>query len=614
MHSEKNCSPKTSGLPFPHWCLAVLPVFFLQPIITLTAASNCDAQAEALLKQMSLDEKIGQMTQVDMNAMKDKADIQKYFIGSMLSGGDSDPADITAQGWRKACEEFQSFALQTRLKIPLIYGIDAVHGHNNVDGAVIFPHDIGLGATRNPSLVQKAARVTAEEIAGTGIHWAFAPCIAVAQNERWGRTYESFSESPDLVSLLGAAAVHGFQSKLPQGNYVLACAKHFLGDGGTKDGIDQGNTVCDEATLRRLYLAPYAAAIKAGAGSIMVSYSSWNGEKMHGNKRLLTDILKGELGFEGFLVSDWAAIDQLPGDYKAAIEKSVNAGLDMAMIPNGPGQKNSYLDYITMLKQLVAEGRVPQSRIDDAARRVLRVKFQMGLFEHPLADAGLTVQVGSAAHRKVARQCVRESLVLLKNGRHALPLSKKVKHLVVVGKAADDLGMQCGGWTITWQGKTGKVTSGGTTLLTGIRQTVSGSTQVTYSPDGTDCSGADSIIVVVGEQPYAEMKGDRADLNLASEDAALVAKVRQNGAPVITVLLSGRPMVLGPTLENSDAFVAAWLPGTEGQGVADILFGDAKPVGKLPRTWPRSNEQLGLTKADAAAANARFQFGYGLTY
>lgn len=576
-------------------------------------SSKCDLQADRLLSQMTLEEKIGQMTQVDMNAMKDKAHIAKYFIGSMLSGGDSDPADITATGWRKACDEFQSWALKTRLKIPLIYGIDCVHGHNNVDGAVIFPHNIGLGATRNAQLVQKAGRITAQEVAGTGIHWAFAPCVAVAQNERWGRTYESYSESPDVVSLLGAAAVRGFQSRL-KNNFVVACTKHYAGDGGTKDGIDQGNTVCDEATFRRIHLAPYLPAVKAGACSIMVSYSSWNGEKMHGNKHLLTDVLKKELGFQGFLVSDWAAIDQLSPDYKTAIEKSVNSGLDMAMIPNGPGQKNNYVDFVSGLKQLVAEGRVPQSRIDDAARRILRAKFQMGLFERPYANPELTAQVGSPAHRQVARECVRESLVLLKNDNHALPLSKKVKRLVVAGKAADDLGIQCGGWTITWQGKTGQVTSGGTTILAGLRQVAPRGTEISFSPDGTNLGGAEAVIVVVGEQPYAEMKGDRADLSLQAEDAALIARARQSGAPVITVLLSGRPLVLGQALEDSTAFVAAWLPGTEGAGVADVLFGAARPKGKLPRTWPRSNDQLGMTKADPSAANAQFQFGYGLSY
>jgi beta-glucosidase len=462
-----------------------------------------------------------------------------------------------------------------------------------VDGAVIFPHNIGLGATRNPALVEQAEHITALEVAGTGIRWAFGPCIAVAQNERWGRTYESFGNSPDLVSELGAAAVRGFQGKkLSDPTSVLACAKHFIGDGGTKDGVDQGNDVCDEATIRKLYLPPYQAAIKAGVGSIMVSYSSWNGKKMHANKYLLTDVLKGELGFQGFLVSDWAAIDQISPDYKNDVETSINAGLDMIMIPNGPGQHNNFVEFIQDLKQLVAEKKVPMARIDDAVRRILRVKFEMGLFENPYTDPSLTAAIGSAEHRAVARECVRQSLVQLKNNNHTLPLAKNIKHLAVVGVAADDIGIQCGGWTITWQGQSGNILHGGTTILTAIRNTVAAGTQVSFSPDGSDLKGADAAVVVVGELPYAEMKGDRSDLRLAATDVALVEKAKAAGIPVVTVLLSGRPLILGNALDTSDAFLAAWLPGTEGQGVADVLFGDYKPTGKLPRQWPRDNDGL----------------------
>jgi beta-glucosidase len=578
------------------------------------AASKHARQVDTLLSQMTLDEKIGQMVQADMNAVKDKADIAKYAFGSMLSGGDSDPKENTPQAWATAVKEFQSWALKSRLKIPLVYGVDAVHGHNNVDGAVVFPQNIGLGATRNARLVRTAGQVTAEEIAGTSIHWAFAPCVAVAQNERWGRTYESFSEDPDLAGLLGAAAVRGLEAGLPHGFHVLSCPKHFLGDGGTKDGIDQGNMVCDEATLRRLHLASYVPSIKAGAGSIMVSYSSWNGVKMHGNKRLLTDVLKKELGFQGFIVSDWAAIDQLSPNYKKAIEQSVNAGLDMAMIPNGPGQKNNYVEFIQYLKELVAENRVSPERIDDAVGRILRAKYAMGLFENPYGSPDLINAVGSAGHRKVARECVRQSLVLLKNDKRALPFSKKLQHLVVAGKAADDLGMQCGGWTVTWQGKSGAVMKGGTTILAGVREIAPRDLQVTYSAEGSNLGGADAVLVVVGEQPYAEMKGDRADLSLSVEDAALIEKCKQAGKPVVTVLLSGRPLVLGDSLDKTDALVAAWLPGTEGGGVADVLFGKAKPVGKLPRTWPRDNTQLGLTRSNPESENALFQYGFGMRY
>ncbi|PWU14045.1 MAG: beta-glucosidase [Verrucomicrobia bacterium] len=560
---------------------------------------------------MTLDEKIGQMVQVDSNALKDKADVKKFFLGSVLSGGGSDPPDNYPATWKKFADEFQSQALQTRLKIPLLYGIDAVHGHNNILGAVIFPHHIGMGATQDAALVERAERVTAEEVMGTGIRWAFAPCIAVARDARWGRSYESYGSSPDLVAELGAAAVRGLQGESLDKNSVLACAKHFAGDGGTLHGKDQGDTVCDEPTLRKMFVAPYDAAITAGVGSIMVSFNSWNGHKMHGNKHLLTEVLKGELRFQGFLVSDWAAIDQLGPDYKSDVEQSINAGLDMVMIPNGPGEKNNYAQFIAHLKVLVAEGKVSPARVDDAVRRILRVKFRMGLFQNPWTDAALTAKIGSPEHREVARECVRESLVLLKNSGRLLPLKKDVKRIAVVGRAADDLGMQCGGWTIDWQGKLGNVTPGGTTLLAALKKSVSPETEVTYSADGKDLKSAEVVIVVVGEKPYAETQGDRSNLDLSTDDARLIARARASAKRVVTVLYSGRPLVLGTALEQSDAFIAAWLPGTEGLGVADVLFGDCAPRGKLPRPWPASNGDLCV---DHSSSKPQFAAGFGLTY
>lgn len=577
----------------------------------LTSYASPDSDADALLAKMTLDEKIGQMTQVDSGALKDHADVQKYFLGSVLSGGSSDPADNRPETWLQSVTEFRAEALKTRLKIPLLYGIDAVHGHNNVLGAVILPHDVGLGATHNPAIVEKAERVAAEEVAGTGIQWAFAPCVAVSRDIRWGRSYESFSQSPDLVSDLGVAAVRGFQGDSLGKNSVLACVKHFVGDGGTEHGKDQGNTVCDEATLRSIYLAPYAAAIKAGAQSIMVSFSSWNGQKMHGNKFLLTHVLKEEMGFRGFLVSDWAAIDQLSPNYKEDIATSINAGLDMAMVPFGPGEKNNYREFIADLKDLVATGKVSQARVDDAVRRILRVKFEMGLFDAPATDPALTAAIGSPAHREIARECVGESLVLLKNSNRVLPLSKSLQRIAVIGKAADDLGTQCGGWTIDWQGRTGNVTTGGTTLLAAIKKTVSAGTQVVYSPDGSNLQSPDVTIVVVGEPPYAEGKGDRQDLSLAAGDLALIDRAKAAGAPVVTVLYSGRPLVLGKALDETDAFIAAWLPGTEGEGMTDVIFGDRPPSGKLPRIWPASNAQLCV---DHVTGSPLFPMGFGLTY
>jgi beta-glucosidase len=333
--------------------------------------------------------------------------------------------------------------------------------------------------------------------------------------------------------------------------------------------------------------------------------------KMHGNRYLLTDVLKGELGFKGFLISDWAAIDQLSPDYKSDVAASINAGLDMIMVPNGPGEKNNYVEFIHDLGELVREGKVPQARIDDAVARILRVKFQMGLFDRSGTDPALTAAIGSAEHREVARECVRQSLVLLKNARQALPLSKNLKHLHVMGEAADDIGLQCGGWTISWQGQAGPIIHGGTTILAAIRKTVVAGAEVTFSATGEVVPGADAVLVVVGETPYAEKKGDRRDLRLAAKDIALIAKAKASGAPVITVLVSGRPLILDEALGMSDALVAAWLPGTEGQGVADVLFGDYKPTGKLPRTWPRNNEQL---SADHVKGSPLFSCGFGLTY
>ncbi len=597
---------------------AIVMIFMLT--VTLNIAQSQKEKAvqkkvNDLISRMTLEEKIGQMTQVDYDAIKANIkDIGKYFIGSILCGGNSEPDDITPAGWANLYDKFQNVALKTRLRIPIIWGIDAVHGHNNVDGATIFPHNIGLGASRNPKLVEQVAAVTSAEMRGTGVQWDFAPCVAVSRNEKWGRSYESYSENPELVKILGAAFVKGMQGNdLSDKTSSLACVKHFLGDGGTTNGKDQGNTEVDEATLRKIHLPGYISAIKAGAKSIMPSYSSWNGVKMHGNKYLLTDVLKGELGFKGFLVSDWAAIDQLDKDYKTAIEKSINAGLDMAMIPNGQGQKNNYIEFITLLKELVNEGKVPVPRIDDAVRRILTVKFETGVFDNPLTEKSLTPLVGSKANREIARDAVRQSLVLLKNENNLLPLSKNLKRIHVTGKSADDIGNQCGGWTISWQGKSGNVISGGTTILQAIKNTVSNSTQVTTSKDGSGAEGADVCIVAVGELPYAEMIGDRQDLTLSKEDADAIQKAKSSGVPVVVLLLSGRAMIIEPELNKSNAFIACWLPGTEGQGVADVLFGDFKPVGKLPISWPKNMNQIPINIGDANY-DPLFPYGFGLTY
>ncbi len=592
--------------------MTLLPVRAQTTPVYLDPSQPVDARVSDLLSQMTLDEKIGQMVQADLDCVTNLADIQTYGFGSMLSGGNSKPVgENNPTNWLNTVNTLQTWALKSRLKIPIIYGIDAVHGHNDVVGATLFPHHIGMGATDNPQLVEQAEQVTALEVAGTGIRWVFAPCIAVVQDERWGRTYESYGQDPALVSRLGAASIKGFQGAALSTNCysVLACAKHFIGDGGTQDGHDQGNAVCDEATLRKLFLPPYQAAIQAGVGSIMASYSSWNGLKMHANKYLLTDVLKHELGFKGFLVSDWAAIDEISPNYKTDVEKSINAGVDMVMIPYGPGASNNYVEFIDDLKGLVGEGKISQERIDDAVSRILRIKFQMGLFENPWTDPALTAQIGSPEHRAVARACVQQSLVLLKNKHHALPLAKNLKHIVVVGEAANDLAVQCGGWTVSWQG-TGKLTRG-TTVLQAIRDIVSSDTEVTFSPDGSDIQNPDAVVVVIGEPPYAEGLGDRTNLDLSADETALIAKAKASKAPVATILFSGRPLILGKGLRDSDAFVAAWLPGTEGEGIADVLFGDVKPSGKLPREWPRNDRQFA---ADTMHGRPLFPLGYGLTY
>ncbi len=567
-----------------------------------------DDPVRKLVSTLTLDEKIGQMTQADQMFLKSIDDIEKYHLGSLLSGGDSDPkSGNDLQSWTSLYDRYQTRALATKRHIPLLYGVDAVHGHNNVLGATIFPQNIGLGCARNPKLVEQIGRITAEEVRATGINWAFAPCIAVPQDIRWGRTYEGFSESPNVVKILGEAAVRGLQwGGLSNPKAVLACAKHFAGDGGTawgtgqlkKDGtrfpLDQGDTQVDEPTFRRIHLAGYPPAIRAGVGSIMPSYSSWNGVKVSASKRLMTDVLKQELGFEGFLISDYAALNQLPGTYKQQIEASINAGMDMVMVPE------HYQDFFEKLKENVEEGKIAMSRIDDAVTRILRVKHAMGMLDpnrSQLADRSLQKSFGSTEHRGVARDAVRQSLVLLKNDNKTLPLAKTLPRIHVAGKSANDIGNQCGGWTITWQGKSGN-TIEGTTILAAIKKaTAAAGGQVTYSLDGSGAAGSSVGIVIVGETPYAEMFGDRTDLHLAPEDVAAINAVKAAKIPVVVILVSGRPMMIDSVLPAADAFLAAWLPGTEGDGVADVLFGDYKPTGKLSFAWPK-----------------RFAFGYGLTY
>ncbi|HEY0483110.1 MAG TPA: glycoside hydrolase family 3 N-terminal domain-containing protein [Kofleriaceae bacterium] len=562
-----------------------------------------------LLGRMSLDEKLGQMTQAERASIS-SAQITQFRIGSVLSGGGSAPSPNTATGWANMYDGFQNAALATPLAIPMIYGVDAVHGHNNVSGATIFPHNIGLGATRDPALVQNIGRATAEEVSGTGIDWDFAPCLCVARNDRWGRTYESFGERPDLVSSM-TTIITGLQgSSLSAPGSVLATAKHFVGDGGTTGGVDQGDTQLSEADLRAIHLPPFQAAVQRGVGAVMISFSSWNGVKMHGNQFLITSVLKGELGFSGFVISDWNAIDQIdgqPGFTATEVRTAINAGIDMVMVPD------AWQNFISVLRSEVQAGRIAMSRIDDANRRILTKKFELGLFERPLTDRSFTSTVGNAAHRQLARQAVRESQVLLKNVNNVLPLATANNKIFVAGKSADNIGLQSGGWTISWQGGSGTTTQG-TSILQGIRNTVASTTTVTFNQTGAGIDSSYRVaIAVVGETPYAEGAGDRpGSMSLDSGDLATINTLRAAGVPVVVVLVSGRPLDIAAELANWSALVAAWLPGTEGQGVADVLFGVAQPTGKLPMTWMSSVSQQPINDGDGKVP--LFPFGFGLAY
>ncbi len=580
---------------------------FSQTPVYLDSTKSVDARVQDLLGRMTLDEKIGQMMQVDHTGIiNSKQDIINYYIGSILSGGDSDIGNNTTTEWADLHDTLQSYALRTRLKIPVIYGIDAVHGNNNIYGATIFPQNIGMGCTRDTELVKEEGRITAEEVAATGIDWTFAPCIADPRDIRWGRTYEGFAETPELSGLLGRAEIEGLQGDTLSGRTsILACAKHYLGDGGTQGGQNEGNVAADEATVRRLYLPQYIDAINSGAGSVMASYSSINGVKMHGNKYWLTDVLKNELGFKGFVVSDWAAIDQLGSNYEQDVETSVNAGVDMIMLPT------RYKDFYNAMKDLVNTGGITIARVNDAVSRILRIKFEMGLFERPYADRLLIDSVGSFNHRQAARRAVRESLVLLKRKDNVLPISKSNTRILVAGDHADNIGYQCGGWTITWQGGSGNITPG-TSILQGMEQTAPND-QIEFSATGDFTNTkADYSVVVIGEKPYAEGAGDRADLGLAKSDIELIKKMKSYGNPVVVILISGRPMIIAPILHYADAIIAAWLPGTEGEGISDVLFGDYEPVGLLSHTWPKSMRQVPMNVGDNVY-NPLYSYGYGIT-
>lgn len=572
-----------------------------------------------LLSRMTLEEKIGQMLQVE-RLTASTTDVSTYGIGSVLSGGGSVPSSNTPTAWADMVDGYQSAAMSTRLQIPILYGVDAIHGHNNVYGATIFPHNIGLGATRDADLVERIGEVVAKEVRTTGVNWDFSPCVAAPQDDRWGRTYEGFSESPALAAVLGTAMTKGLQglaadSDFLSGTNVIACLKHWIADGNTADGDDQGNATMTDQDLES-FIKPYSDAIAAGARTVMIDLGTVNNVRTHGNYHLITEVLKGQLGFTGIVISDWNGANNLDtSSYYNALNTAINAGIDMFMEPDNWNTK----DFIGTVEELVNDGVVSQSRIDDAVSRILLVKFEAGVFENPYADRSLISDgsFGGSAHRAIAREAVRKSATLLKNDDHILPLSKSAK-VFVAGTKANDIGYQCGGWTISWQGASGSITTG-TTILDGIRNAVTDSSNVTYSADGTAASGNDVAIVVVGESPYAEMNGDVgtdqpiASLDLSTADQNVLDQVKSSGVPTIVIMLSGRPMNITSRLGDWKGFVAAWLPGSEGEGLADVLFGDYDFTGKLPVSWPASFDSDSI-KVNAGDSNyyPLFPFGYGM--
>jgi beta-glucosidase len=628
-----------------------------------------------LLEKMNLDQKVGQIVQAERQFITPE-DVKTYHIGSVLSGGGSVPGENRLQDWVSMNDAYWADSMEedeNHLAIPIIYGIDAIHGNTNVKGAVVFPHNIGLGAARDAGLIERIAMATAREIVAAGLDWTFAPAVSVARNDHWGRTYESYAEDPEIVTAYAGKFVSGLQGEFGDEN-VIACVKHWVGDGATEHGIDQGDACISEAELRRLHIPPYRAAIRAGVLTVMASLNSWNGIKCHGHRYLITELLKNELGFQGMVVSDWDGIDYLSDDFAEAATIALNAGLDMFMVTE------KWKLFIQNVKRLVESGKVPMSRLDDAVRRILRVKFRAGMFDKPRPAKRTLANnpgcFGSKAHRDIAREAVRKSLVLLKNEDGILPLDKSAR-ILVAGKNAHNRGHQCGGFTIAWQGvNDNESIIGGTSIWEGIRA-VAPNAELSVDLTGSDADPQkhDMAIVVIGELPYAEMMGDlrvpglfkskdaadetaasKADVEseggidadsryrmayseskfmaeatttnetvkqgpygthlylheLHPEDIAAVRNIAGKGIPVVAVLVCGRPLVVNQELESSRAFVVAWLPGSEGQGIADVLFGDQDFQGKLSFSWPRYDDEN--WNVGDKYYNPLFPYGFGLSY
>ena len=568
-----------------------------------------EQKVEALLEQMTLDEKIGQMSQIRHFEENADAHISEKFIGSVIHTQGPTPGN-SAKEWQKRFIELQKKALATRLGIPLLFGVDAVHGQNTFEGATIFPHNIGLGATNNEELVYEIAKITALESQATGFNWVFSPCVAIPYNEKWGRVYEAFSESTAITEKLTKASIKGHQGNLADATTVMATAKHFVGDGATDYGVEGGETTLSDAEIQRYLLSPYKIAVQEKVGAVMASFNSINGISMHNHKALITDTLKIGMKFDGIVVSDWKAYSRFNG-----IEV-VNAGVDVIMTVDG-----DLNDFQEGLKKAVQEKIVSTERIDDAVRRILRQKFRLGLFENPFPDTTLISKIGIKKHREIAKKAVRESLVLLKNDNQVLPISKEIKKIVVVGEHANNAGLQSGGWTVNWQGSTENY-KGATTILEGIKKQAKGT--VLYDKTATENHfDADLAIIVVGEIPYAEFFGDighesnQMQLTLTEQHQQYIKTYTEKGVKTLVILISGRPLVVTNEISKSNAFVAAWLPGSEGDGIAEVLFGDYNFKGKLPHSWPNDvtdyKQKYGPNFWDKTL-KPLYEFGFGKTY
>ncbi len=572
----------------------------------LNSSISISERVNNLMSYMTLEEKIGQMTLIEKNSLLETKDIKKYALGALLSGAGANPENNTREGWVEMVDSFVSESKKSRLGIPLLYGVDAIHGHSNVPGATVFPHAIGLGASGDAELVRKIARATAEELVATGVRWNYSPTYDMPEDIRWGRVYETFSDDPIMVSKLGAAYIQGLQGEMGSSTgtiSVLATPKHFIGAGGTlwetstneSYSLDQGRTPINEAKLRNHYLPPFQKAVESGALSIMVGLNSWGDTKIAASEYLIQQVLKEDLGFTGFVVSDWHGVYDIPGtDYESTIT-AINAGVDMVMAPF------EYKNFIKDASEAVRSGQIPETRIDDAARRILTAKFKLGLFDQN-TDQQSDTALGSTKNRLLARTAVAQSQVLLKNDSGILPIRNEVGTIRISGKAADNIGKQSGGWTVEWQGIDGNELPGATSILTGIRK-AAGNTEIQFDENANFSSSspkADIGIAVVGENPYAEGVGDNDNPSLSEEDLLIIEKLKSASEKVVVILITGRPLIITDEINNWNAAVVAWLPGSEGGGVADVLFGHKPFTAKLPLPWPAHLEQLPIAQGRTA--------------